>query len=139
MHPYHLRALPQSLERDGDRARQPVGRLRRVADRADEALARGAEEDRAAEPVQEREAADQREVVRDRLAEADPRVDEDAGARDAGRLGRGDAGLEKVEDVEQHVVVGRRVLHGLRVAPRVHQADRPAGGGGDRRGSPGRG
>ena len=33
----------------------------------------------------------------------------------------------KSHDVEQHVVVGGRVLHGLRVALRVHQADRPAG------------
>ncbi len=79
-----------------------------------------------------REAADQREVVRDGLAEADAGIDQHAGARDAGGLGGGDAGLEEVDDVEQHVVVGGRVLHGPRVAPGVHQADRPAGGGGER-------
>ena len=82
-------------------------------------------------PCRSGEAADEREVVGDGLAEADPRVDEDAVARDAGGLGRGDPLLEHVEDVEEHVVVGGRVLHGLRVAERVHQADRRAAVGGE--------
>ena len=41
-------------------------------------------------PCRMREAADQREIVRDGLAEADAGIDQDAGARDARRLGGGD-------------------------------------------------
>ena len=132
MHPYHLRALAQSLERDGDRARHAVGRVGRVAERADEALARGAEEDRAAEAVQQRRGRGSARGCGRRVlpkpmpgstrmrARGMPAAS--AAATRASRI---------VEDVEEHVVVGGRVLHRLRVALRVHQADRAAGGSGD--------
>ncbi len=58
------------------------------------------------------------------LAESYTRVEGDARAVEAGRAGGGDAQLEEVVDVEQHVAVARVLLHGARVALGVHEAER---------------
>ena len=66
---------------------------------------------------------EQGKVMRERLAEAEAWIGGDAGALDAGRLGRLDALLEIVEHFEHHVGVARIVLHGLGLALRVHEHD----------------
>ena len=76
-----------------DSAEALVGR-RLVRQGADGALAAGAEDDRAAEQMEQREAVHQLEIVGDRLAEAETRVDEDARALDARTLSGGDPLLE---------------------------------------------
>ena len=94
---------------------------------------------RAAEPVEEREAADQREVVRHGLAEADPRVDEDArraGCPPPRRRRPAPRGSRR-----------RRAARRRRPAPPASSAGRPARASGrpagrtppPARGSPGRG
>ena len=47
-------------------------------------------------------------------------------ARDAGADGGFHAGFEKIEHVEQHVIVNRVILHGARIALRMHENDRHA-------------
>jgi hypothetical protein len=98
--------------------------------RADHALAAGAEHDRAAEAVEQRQAVQQLEIVLHRLAEADAGIDDDPRAVDARRDRRLDPRLQPVIDFEQHrPVVARRLLHRLGAALMVHQHDRAAGAG----------
>ena len=86
MHPERVGAVQERehVRRDG-----PADPLVRLAprDRADEPLARRADDDRPAEVAQLAEAAQELEVVLERLAEADARVDPDALLGDAGRDG----------------------------------------------------
>jgi 2-haloacid dehalogenase len=111
------------VERGGNRAVHTFARNLHAGERADEALARRANEDRYAEPVQQRQAREQFEVVVARLAETNARIDDEFGARDAGP----DAGIhtrfEIIEDVELDIVVLGIVLHGAWIALRVHQDD----------------
>src|SRR3954451_7871407 len=72
----HVGALGESEHRRGDRAPGALAGARSV-DLADEALARGADDDRPAEPPQLAETAQKLEVVREGLAEPDARVDPD--------------------------------------------------------------
>ena len=62
---------------------------------ADEALARGAEQHGAAQAVEDGQGPEQRQVVGQRLAEADAGIDDQALARDAGPLAGLDARLER--------------------------------------------
>ena len=71
------------------------------------------------DPVQ---AAQQLEVVLERLAEADARVDHDALLAHALADGERDALLEEGADVVDDVVVAGVVLHRPRLAQHVHQA-----------------
>jgi hypothetical protein len=92
-----------------------------AAERAQEALARDAHQQRA-EPRQARERAQQREVVRERLAEADPRVELDPLLGHAGADRRlHPLGQERL-DLRHHVLVARVGLHRARLAEHVHQA-----------------
>ena len=68
------------------------------------------------------EAAQQLEVVLERLAEADPRVQLHALLGDPGRHGGGEPLLEERLDVGDDVVVARVLLHRARLAEHVHQA-----------------
>ena len=92
-----LRALLGRLERQREAPAEPLVGRRFVRQRADRPLAAGAEHERAAEPVEQRQAVHQLEIVRDGLAEAEAGIDEDLVARDAGRLRRGDPLLEPVD------------------------------------------
>ena len=113
-------ALGGGEDGGGDRAAEPVVHLGAV-DLADEALARGADDQRPAQLAQLAEPAQQLEVVLERLAEADPGIEPDpllvdpGGDRDLHPLG--EEGLDLVD----HVVVARVVLHRPRVALHVHQ------------------
>ena len=80
----------------------------------------------AAEPVEDAQGAEQRQVVGQRLAEADAGVDDQPRARDAGTLAGLDAGGEPIVDVEHDVGIARIVLHGARDRPGRASA-RPAG------------
>ena len=68
-----------------------------VGQGADGALAAGADDERAAEPVEQRQAVHQLEIMGDGLAEAEAGIDEQVRARDPGRVGRGDALLEPLD------------------------------------------
>ena len=89
-------------------------------------------EQQRAEPREARQRAQQREVVRERLAEADARVERDALARNAGRHGRLGALGQEALDLGDDVVVARIVLHRARLAEHVHQAQVGARAGDDR-------
>ena len=79
------------------------------------------------------------EVVLERLAEADARVEADALLAHAG-VDRGrEPLLEEARDVVDDVVVARVVLHRPRLAEHVHQAEPDAGVGDDRPPCAGRG
>src|SRR5215831_13752638 len=112
----------------GEAAREPVvgGPPR---DRAERRLARPAGKHGQADLAEASEVAQQLEVVRDRLAESEAGVDDDALARDARPLGGGDALLEEGGDFGKHVAVARLLLHGARLALHVHEAYRRAGRG----------
>src|SRR6478672_4279330 len=86
-----LRTLLDRLHRQREAAGEALVGGCFVRQGADEALAAGTEYDRAAEAVEQREAVQQLEIVSDRLAEADARIDQDIGTRDARRFGGGDA------------------------------------------------
>ena len=129
----------------GDRAAEAlVGR--RGRDRVDEALARGADQERQAERFELREPRDGGDALLRRLAEADAGVEHDALARDAGAVGdleragkeRRDVGhdvdgriggLAVVHDDDRHGVLGHHARHvGIALqAPDVVD-DRRAGG-----------
>ena len=66
-----------------------------------------------------------------RLAEADAGIDDQALARNAGLFAGLDARFECVVNIEHDVVVDRIVLHGARIALRMHEHDRHAGRGGN--------
>ena len=90
--------------------------------RAEEALARGADHDRAAQRQQLVQTAQQLEVVRDGLAEADARVEQHAPLAHALAHGERQALLEERLDLVDHVVIARVLLHRARLAAHVHQA-----------------
>ncbi len=73
------------------------------------------------------ERAEQRQVVRQRLAEADAGIDDQPRAGDAGGFTGFDAGAEPIVDVEDDIVIVGFVLHGARVALGMHQHDRQPG------------
>src|SRR5690606_8729922 len=64
-------------QRRGDRAAEAASGIGSIRQPADEALARGAEQHRAAERVERGQPVQELEIVPDRLAEADARIDDD--------------------------------------------------------------
>src|SRR3546814_1072723 len=72
-----LRALFRRPIMERDAAAEPRVGGRFIVERTDHPFAAGAEQDRAAEGVKEREAVDQREIVGDALAEPDAGIDDD--------------------------------------------------------------
>ena len=80
VHAQEVGAAAVAVERGRNRGGHAVGGDLAAGERAQEALARDAEQQRA-EPRQARQRAQQREVVRERLAEADAGVERDALAR----------------------------------------------------------
>ena len=87
------------------------------------ALAREADENRAADPAEPLEATDQLEVLVGRLAEPDPRVEADVILGNPGRHRDGEPFLEKAGDLLHNVVVTRRDLHRARLPLHVHEAN----------------
>ena len=122
-------------ERDDVRGDRPGHALGRAAagDPAQEALARGADDDRPAELDDLVQAGEQLEVVVDGLAEADAGIEPDSLARDAVRDRMLEALGEKRADVGDDVAVARIALHRARLAEHVHEADVAAALGDERR------
>ena len=120
--------LATADEMRGDRAAQAlVGRSGRNL--VDEALARGAEQERQAERLELAEPRDRDEALLRRLAEADAGIEHDVLARDAGARGdlerareerrdighdvdRGIGGLAVVHDDDRHGVLGDHTAPG---------------------------
>ena len=90
----------------------------------DQLLARGAEQDRHAEPVIKRQAGHHGDVVVQVLAEADAGIGDELGPGNARRHAGSDPLFQEVEHVEHHIAVLRIVVHGLGVALGVHQDHR---------------
>ena len=101
MHAEKLHALPQGENHRRQRARQ--ARLWRPAPLhvAGQALARYAEQYRAAQAVEERQPLQDLQVLRAALAEGDAGIDDQARALDARCLAGLDPRLQNVEDVER--------------------------------------
>src|SRR5579875_3941394 len=113
----------------GDRARQAsidgqrlLAPARRRADRADEGLARNADQQRAPERRKLIKARQQREVVGDRLAEADPRVEHDPPLGDPRCKRKLEALGQKALDLRDNVAIAGVALHRARAPAHVHQA-----------------
>src|SRR5665647_735533 len=97
-------------DRRGDRPFEPLVR-RQAEDLPEEGLPREAEEQGPAEPVEELLTAQDLEVVVERLAEADARVDDDALTGNARGLGDADPFGQEVADLADEVVVAGGSLH----------------------------
>ena len=91
-------------------------------DAPEEGLARGADHERTADRHELVEAAQQLEVVRGGLAEADPGVEQDALLGDPLRDGERQPLLQERLDLRDDVVIARFALHRARLAEHVHQA-----------------
>ena len=98
----------------------------RPVDLADEALARGPDHQRPPQLPQLPQPPQQLQVVLQRLAEPDPRIEPDPLLGDALRHGElqplGEKGLDVVDDV----VIARIVLHRPRIPRHVHEHDADA-------------
>src|SRR5580692_1406725 len=110
----------------GNRAAEPLRRLRRY-DRMDEALARGADQERQVEAAPGIEPRDAGETLLRRLAEADTGIERDAVALDAGLPGDFQRAREEIGHVLDDVDVR---IGGVAV---VHDDDRRAVAGDDPR------
>src|SRR3569833_425043 len=111
----------------------PLGGGRHAGDAADEALPAGADQPREASearPVAQLVQVPQElDVLLPDLGEAQPRVEHDAPAPEAGRLGRGHEGEQLGRDLgDEAVGVGTEVVHGGGRAAHVHQAPGPPQG-----------
>ena len=95
-----------------------------AAQRADEALARNPHQHGIAEGDQHVEVGQQRDVVRQGLAEADTGIEDDGVGRDAGAAGGGGPPHQEGRDVLDDVPVGGPPLHRRGHPPHVHQDDR---------------
>ena len=119
--PSRLEVVAPAITAD-EPAFEPLGR-RQVEHRAEEALARDPDQDRAAECGDLLETGEELEVVARGLAEPDAGIERD-------RLG-GDAGAHRavapqpqpVADVARGVAVARLLLHGRRCSAHVHEHD----------------
>jgi len=85
---HNLRAAFDGEDVCGNRGSKPVVNRRAAGQLAQEALARSAEQERVAQRSQLVEAANERGVLRYRLAEADAGVDDSMPAGDAGAAGQ---------------------------------------------------
>ena len=122
----------RGAEGEGDRAAEPVWRRCLVRQGPDQALAAAGKEQWHAQPLEGGKAVHQRQIVRQALAEAQPRIDHDLLARDASVEAGGDAGVEIVEHVADHIGIAVgivvRIVTGRR---RMHQDHRATGAGSD--------
>src|SRR3546814_3141691 len=84
--------------------------------RADQPLAARPQQNRAAEPVEQRKSVQQIEIVPQPLAETDAGIDDDPLAGYPSRFGRRYPALQPVIDLDQRIGIARLVLHRLRVA-----------------------
>jgi hypothetical protein len=105
----------------------PVSRHLLACQCANEGLARQAHQQWHAQSVENGELLQHIEIVPEVLAEADARVGDQPRPVDARRNSGHDASLQRVIDVERHVIVTGAQLHGLRIALRMHQDDRAIG------------
>ena len=67
---------------------------------------------------------EQLEIVRDQLAEPDPRIDDDPLTRDPGRGACGDSCLEILQHLDERRIIDRLALHRQGFAAHMHQHDR---------------
>ena len=125
-----LQAAKRSRERTGTRRPATVAPVSVPMKLLREAPSRSAQP----RPWKSAQGPQQRQIVRERLAEADAGVDDQPRARDAGALAGGDARLEQVVDVEHDVVVaaGRPAWSGGRPGRASGTTGRPERGGGTR-------
>src|SRR5512144_268946 len=109
MHAEELGAL--SRRRNGSRLRPRFAGCRQLAARnpLDEALARGTDQKRHAEPMEQARMGDQGQVMSERLAEAETRICGNARAGNARGLQSLDAVLQVIIDLEHDVRVSRIV------------------------------
>ena len=122
-----MRALFGGLERQRQAAPQPAIGRRLVVERADGALAARTDQQRTTKTMERGQPVHQLEVMRDTLAEADARIDDNLRAVDSG-VDRGlDPVFEPEIDFDQGTarVVGR-LLHRFGLALVMHQDDRHA-------------
>lgn len=124
----NIRAALNSRDDGGCRAPNPLLRLRHSGKLADEALPAGPNQP--GEPLQARprtqlvHVAQDLEVLRPRLGEAQPGVEDDAPPAHARGLGLGDAFEQLTGDGgDQAVRVVRQRVHGRGGAAHVHEAD----------------
>src|SRR4051812_1204874 len=115
-------ALGGGEDRGGDRAAEALVGGGAV-DPADEALARGADHQGAAELTQLAEAAQQLHAVGAGLAEADAGIEPDPLCGDAGRAGNFEPLGEEGPDRGDDIVVAGVLLHRPRLAEHVHEDD----------------
>ena len=80
--------------------------------------------DAAAERVKRADPGEKIEIVRDQLAEPDPRIDDDPLARDSGRRTSRDPRLEILEHLDERRIIDRLALHRQGFAAHVHQHHR---------------
>ena len=85
-----LRALLDGLKRQREAAGDALVGRRLVRQGADHSLAARADHDRVAKTMKQRKAVHQLEIVRDGLAEADSRIDQDFVTGNAGCFGSSD-------------------------------------------------
>lgn len=123
MHPQDLYALRHCIQGDGHRTKHPLPRRIDARERANKALARGAKQDGTAQGVKQADPVQDRKVMRQGFAKADPGVHGDLVVRQAARDQILDLLFQKIIYVQQHVFVLRIVLHGLRRAKRMHHTD----------------
>ena len=102
-----------------------------VGQRADHAFARQAGEQRHAQICKAIQPRQQRQVVFERLAETETRIDHQSLPVDSRHVAGKQPACKKPVNVGQHVVVMRCVLHAPGLALHVHEADRHRQFGGD--------
>jgi hypothetical protein len=121
----HACAALEGKHVGGDRARETHARIGAAREAPQEALARGADHDGAANGHDLVQTAKQRQVVLDRLAEADAGIEQHPLLGDPRAHSEGQALFEKRLYVVYDIVVSRPThprLHGARLAKHVHQA-----------------
>src|SRR3546814_12696460 len=97
--------------------------------RADQPLAARPQQNRAAEPVEQRKSVQQIEIVPQPLAETDAGIDDDPLAGYPSRFGRRYPALQPRIDLDQRIGIARLVLTRLRVALMIQQERKGAGEG----------
>ena len=106
-----LSALLNRFESEGNASPEALVRRRFVRKCSDCPLAARSDDDRAAERVKKREAVHQLQIVRNSLAEAESRINQDARPINARGLCGSNALFEPEIDFDEHVVVARVLLH----------------------------
>ena len=79
---------------------------------------------RAAKTMEKRNPGNQCQIVGRCLSESDAGIENHPITGNSMFFGRYEPFFKKIIDIEQHIIIGRAVLHGLGVALGVHQADR---------------